>query len=160
MQQLTAAVLCHEIAHVAESKPDLSEPTAERREFAHAVAAYSLVISNGSDWPPFLGHGPHFVRNAIHLAYRAAVIGIDFPIHFLFSEEQYSVPSAAEFQFVLDTEPQCLADVPIFDVRKYRPRLNYMQLWKQTVERWIDDKKPTSDMARVARKMISFEQMS
>ena len=136
--QAVAAVVCHEAGHISESQPDLSEPTAERREFSEAIAAYSVAIADNSPWPPMFGHSAHFVRNAIHLAYRANMLGYVFPIHMLYCGENYQIAEPENFQYLLGREALNLAGESIFNIRTYRPPLNFVRLWQRCIRRWID----------------------
>jgi hypothetical protein len=136
--QILAAVLTHEVGHIAESSPDLTEPTEERCGSAMAALAFSLdAVVDGTvfSFSPFWSHGERFIRGAIHLAYRAAALGCAFPVEFLFFEA-YHLPSACEFQHALGREPQYLASVPIRDIHTFQPTGEFIRLWQRCLTDW------------------------
>jgi hypothetical protein len=153
--EILVAAVCHELAHVAESEPDYCQPFAELQTFATKLAAYSLSIAEQSPYPPFFGHGPHFIRAAVHLAYRAEKLGWRFCGDFLFDGNVYGLTDASRFAYALDREPACLAEVSIFEIRKFRAPMLFVRLWQECVNAWIDQQPADTAGAAMARRLLN-----
>ncbi len=153
--QIASAVICHEVAHVAEKSVDLSEPTPSRHEFAEAIAAYSFAVAESKARPPFDGHGWKWIRLAIHAAHRAHSHGFNFPIHFLWSGEDYATAAPEQFRFVLAQEPSNLDRESLFEINSFRPPRAFCDLWRECVNRWLDQQPNTVANVATAEKFLA-----
>jgi hypothetical protein len=137
-EQIVAAVVIHEAAHIVDRGIDLSPPTPERCELAAEVAAYSTRTADDPARPPMDGHGWRFVRLAVHLHHRAEATGWHLPINYLFSGRSYEIADPSLFQYALQQEPKNLADVPILEINTFRPPAQFVALWQTCMWAWIN----------------------
>jgi hypothetical protein len=130
-RQLTIASTSHEVGHIIEAGIDRTEVTPKLTDYAGAVAAFSIAISDDdSGFPPFFGHGPQFIRLAIHCWHRATKAGFESPIDWLFPHEAYGFPAyPSDFASALGEEPSNLEREPLADIPLYRPRKYFIDLW-------------------------------
>lgn len=100
-------ILLHELAHLLPAKPaivDTIQPTQEQ------VAGQNLQIAawaaGSREVPPWAGHGPDFIRAAIHLSHRAEKLGWNIPLESMnVAGEPYGLSMPFNYKVELGTEP-------------------------------------------------------
>ena len=154
--EMIHAVLCHELAHVAEQRIDLAEVTAEATGRAMALAAFSNSITDSPSVPPFFGHTPAWLRAVFHVHHRMSAWH-HVHLEWLFDHEALGLSHPDEWLDSLNGEPAALAAVPIFELPRFRPPQRFQELWIRNVERWRDAN-PSRCANYIERSLKRFEE--
>ncbi len=130
--QTLTGILLHELAHVAESAPDFDPPTPENHGRAMALISLSHASEADLARPANWGHGPIWVRAALHLHQRAKKIGHATDIQRIYCGADYDIPEPTECKAALKSEKRLLAGVSIFNIRMIDAPPDYQDLWSES----------------------------
>lgn len=133
-------VLCHELAHAAvgcrftADPPKGDDVAADHREWMNTMV---IPLLQSSDLPPWAGHGARFIRDGLHLAYRAVEAGrpLDFDA-LAVGGEHYGLSDGRLYLAALGDELERLADVPITEINAIEAPEAFTELFNSDVEAW------------------------
>lgn len=136
------SVAIHELAHIIE-RPALFHdrpmpaPDAIRREATNIAKAVAAEEPDIEKFIPFLGHGPRYIRCALHLCHRARAAGIPVAPCRVFMGRRYGLSHISLYQKALGSEPRQSADVRIHDLLDTGLPKAFMRLWTSDVVHWF-----------------------
>jgi hypothetical protein len=125
----------HELAHVLPARPaiidDEVEPTVEQRQYQQVQLAAWAARSATAD--PWAGHGPDWIRRAIHLRYRAQLLGVDVPLKAMnVAGPAYALSMPSNYEIELNHEPA-------MSTRKTFAEIDAMLMPPRFAKRFADD---------------------
>lgn len=135
-------VVLHELAHIVVAGPrDQAEPDPDLIQFGRLSLAADLT---GNEPPtngpgatvPWRGHEWPFIRIAIHLAHRAAMLGVDVPATDVFDARDYELSPTFRYVAALGDEPARLAETLITTINNMPPPAALVALWQAEVSAW------------------------
>ncbi len=138
-RQLVHGVLLHELAHVLDKPIDLTEPTSLEAELA------TVAVTKWCKAPPkpktavapFVGHTGTWIRNAVHLAYRAQQMGVTVPLTTIVNSVFYELSWPWEYRAALGDEPARMANASFAEIRETKPPNNFIDLWRSDARKWF-----------------------
>jgi hypothetical protein len=129
------SVAAHEVAHAAADAvseiefPQLpSDPEAQPKIWTPSKLA-------GIGRPPWLGHGPEFLRACAHVVYRLRCAGLTPEERWCFPPDVYKVSSLERYTEALQGEPERLAGVPIVAAMQTEAPAGFVELWAADLAR-------------------------
>jgi hypothetical protein len=148
---LAFGVALHELAHVLTAEPDEAEPSAEYVEAGRAMLTADAAGKTPTTGPgaavPWRGHEWAFIRAALHLARRAAALGLDLTPHDVFDAETYGLAPTGRYVAALGDEPERLAGRDFATIARTPPPAAFGELWLADVRRWLERPDTRDEMA-------------
>lgn len=140
---VAASVVLHELAHIIDAGPrdDGTEPDPGLIQFGRLPLAADLtgteIPTNGPGAAvPWRGHELPFIRVALHLAHRAATLGVEVPAKDVFDARDYELSPTFRYVAALGDEPTLLANRPITMINDMPPPAAFAALWEAEVRTW------------------------
>lgn len=122
----------HELAHILD-RPALF---ADRTGVDPALIRFeSLVVAKADDLPPrtdvpeYFGHGPTFIRVALHLRHRVELAGVRLSPAQLCAGRRYGLSHALQYHDALGDEPERMVDTQIRNILATPPPRAFSSLW-------------------------------
>lgn len=132
---MAGSFFCHETAHVAE---ELETGQLVRPEPIEALAA--VVVSSPRTWPEHVGaiwqgHGPKWIRIAIHIAYRMRRKSWTIPANLLLRWDKYGYRADGNaFEMALDGEPEERRGESLAAIARSPPPNRFSDFWKTSID--------------------------
>lgn len=135
------STVLHELAHILDrpSPVDLqSLPSEDRIEFE------TLVISNAARHEhrplptPYFGHEEQFIRIALHLQFRAALVGVVTIPNLLCAGRRYGLSHAHRYMEAIGDEPADMLQVPFAEITRTPPPESFTHLWLSDVSQYAE----------------------
>lgn len=147
-------VALHETAHVLTAEPGEGEPSAEYLEAGRAMLT---ADADGTDKPtngpgaavPWRGHEWAFIRAAMHLAHRAAALGVDLTPRDVFDAEPHGLAPTCRYMAALGDEPDRLAGCDFATIALTPPPVAFAELWLADVRGWLERPDARDEMVRM-----------
>jgi hypothetical protein len=98
---------------------------------------------------PWRGHEWAFIRAALHLAHRAAALGVDLTPRDVFDAETYGLTPTGRYVAALGDEPDRLAGCDFATVARTPPPAAFGELWLADVRRWLERPDARDEMVRM-----------
>lgn len=132
-------IVLHELAHILDrpalfDEQDCDDP--DRLLFDAMVLAEASKHPFRSDVPMYFGHGPSFVRIAIHLAYRATQAGFDIKPAGIVATHRLGLSPTAAYEDALGDEPHRCLDSGFRELLATEPPTEFTQLWAADMHRY------------------------
>jgi hypothetical protein len=133
----------HELAHIIDFGPrGDAEPDPNLIQFGRLSLAADLTgVEAPTNGPgatvPWRGHEWSFIRIALHLAHRAAGLGVDVTASDVFDGRDYEMSPTHRYVAALGDELERLAGTPITTVGKMPPPDAFVALWEADVRGWV-----------------------
>lgn len=146
-------VVLHELAHIVVAGPrDDSEPDPDLIQFGRLTLAADLtgteVPTNGPGADvPWRGHEWPFIRVALHLAHRAAALGVPVAASDVFDARDHELSPTFRYVAALGNEPARLANTPITTISQIAPPDAFVALWQADVRAWISQHEITRELS-------------
>jgi hypothetical protein len=139
IEYATIGVVLHELAHVLErpalfDEQDCDDP--DRLQFDALVLTDASKRPSRSDRPLYFGHGPSFIRIAIHLAYRATLAGFDIKPAGIVAAHRHGLSPIAAYEDVLGDEPHRCLDMGFRALLASEPPIEFTQHWAADMNRY------------------------
>jgi hypothetical protein len=135
-------IVLHELAHILSIGPDEADPPVEL-----IAAGRSLLVAelNGIKGPtngpgaaiPWRWHEWSFIRTVLHLAHRAALLGIKLMPADVFDASDYGLSSTWRYLAALGDEPGRLVDRDFAMISMIPPPSVFVELWEADVCAWM-----------------------
>ncbi len=87
---------------------------------------------------PWRGHEWAFIRAALHLTHRAAVLGVDLTPRDVFDAEPHGLAPTCRYMAALGDEPDRLAGRDFATIEQAPPQAAFAELWLADVRRWLE----------------------
>lgn len=136
-------LVLHELAHIIDFGPrqDEAEPDPDLIQFGRLSLAADMtgteVPTNGPGAAvPWRGHEWPFIRIALHLARRAARLGIDIAPRDIFDARDYELSPTSRYIAALGDEPTRLAGWSVTTINNSSPPAALAALWQADVSAW------------------------
>ncbi|MGV2337786.1 MAG UNVERIFIED_CONTAM: hypothetical protein LVR18_28125 [Planctomycetaceae bacterium] len=135
------STVMHELAHIFDrpSPVDLqSLPSEERIEFE------TMVISNAARHEhrplpnPYFGHEDQFIRIALHLQFRAALIGVATIPNLLCAGRRYGLSHAHRYMEAIGDEPADMLQLAFTEITQTSPPESFTHLWLSDVSQYAE----------------------
>jgi hypothetical protein len=139
---VAAGVVLHELAHIVVAGPrDDAAPDPDLIQFGRLSLAADLTsIEAPTNGPgaavPWRGHEWPFIRIALHLAHRAAVMCVAVTASDLFDARDYELSPTHRYIAALGDEPERLARQPPMAISQVPPPTAFVALWHADVRAW------------------------
>ncbi len=145
-------VVLHELAHVLTTEPDEAEPSAEYVQAGQAMLTADVggtaAPTNGPGAAvPWRWHEWAFIRTALHLAHRAAALGVDLMPRDVLDAETYGLAPTCRYTAALADEPKRLTGCDFATIARTSPPAAFAELWLTDVRRWLDRPDAHDEMA-------------
>lgn len=147
-------VVLHEFAHIidAGARDDETEPDPDLIQFGRLTLATDLtgvvLPTNGPGaGVPWRGHEWPFIRIALHLAHRAAALGVDVTARDVFDARDYELSPTERYVAALGDEPQRLVGRPIATISQVSPPAAFVALWEANVRAWMSQRKIADELS-------------
>lgn len=146
-------VVLHELAHIVDAgPPGDGEPDPDLIQFGRLTLAADLT---GTEAPtngpgaamPWRGHEWPFIRIALHLAQRAAPLGVDVPATDVFDARDYELSPTYRYVAALGDELARLAGSSITDISQVPPPAAFVALWEADVRAWTSQHAITDEIS-------------
>jgi hypothetical protein len=148
------SLVLHELAHivVAGRREDETEPDPNLIQFGRLTLAADLT---GTEPPtngpgaavPWRGHEWPFIRIALHLAHRAAGLGLDVAARDVFDARDYELSPTNRYVAALGDEPARLAGRPVTTISQLLPPAAFVALWQADVRAWASQHDITDELS-------------
>lgn len=136
-------LVLHELAHIIDLGPrqDEAEPDPNLIQFGRLSLAADLTgIETPTNGPgaavPWRGHELPFVRIALHLAHRAAAMGVTVTANDVFEARDYDLSPTQRYLAALGVEPALRASRSITNIYDVPPPAALLALWQADVRAW------------------------
>ncbi len=146
-------LVLHELAHIIDAGPRQGEvePDPDLIQFGRLTLAADLTgtgaPTNGPGAAaPWHGHEWPFIRIALHLAHRAAALGVDAPATDVFDARDYELSPTYRYVAALGNERARLADTPIMTIGQIPPPAAFAALWQANVRAWKSRHEVTDEL--------------
>ncbi|MBL8810820.1 MAG: hypothetical protein JNM43_11635 [Planctomycetaceae bacterium] len=135
------STVLHELAHILDrpTPVDLqSLPSQERIEFE------TMVISNASRHEhrplptPYFGHEEQFIRIAVHLQFRAALVGVATIPNLLCAGRRYGLSHAHRYMEAIGDEPADMLHLPLAEITRTSPPEPFTHLWLSDISKYAE----------------------
>jgi len=140
---IAIGLVLHELAHIIDFGPrqDETEPDPDLIKLAQLSLAADLTgVEAPTNGPgatvPWRGHEWPFIRIALHLAHRAAAMGVAVTASDVFGARDYELSRTSEYVAALGDEPERLASRPITTINGVPPPDALVALWQADVSAW------------------------
>lgn len=135
-------VVLHELAHLVNIGPDEADPPAELIAAGRDLLAAELSGIKGPTNGPgaavaWRWHEWSFIRTALHLTHRAALLGIELMPPDVFDASDYGLSSTWRYLATLGDEPARLADYDFAALNVIPPPDGFAELWEADVQSWL-----------------------
>lgn len=147
-------MVLHELAHVLDLGPRRGpEPSASFIRFVTlALKAELHGVTEPTNSPrsdvPWHRHEAAFIRNAVHLAYRAWAHGVHMPPEDVFDANEYGLSPTRRYAATLSDEPARLAGCDFATIRATPPPAAFAELWQADVQRRKSQATPTHELSK------------
>jgi len=142
-------VVLHELAHILSIEPDDVDPPAGLILAGRSLLVAELsglgVPTNGPGAAvPWRWHEWSFIRAVLHLAYRAALLGVKLKPTNVCNASDYGLSSTWRYLAALGDELGRLADNDFATISVISPPDGFVELWEADVHSWLS-RHPTLD---------------
>ena len=132
-------IVLHELAHILDrpalfDEQDCDDP--DRLQFDALVLTDASKRPSRSDRPLYFGHGPNFLRIAVHLAYRATHAGFDIKPAGIVATHRLGLSPTAAYENALGDEPHRCLDLGFRALLATEPSTEFTQLWAADMHRY------------------------
>lgn len=134
-------IILHELAHiisrpVARCVATVADPMRLKFEALCLGDAVSREPSPEIVTTPFQGHGPRFIRAALHLRHRAELAGVPVPLYGYCAGNRYGLSHPNRYRESLNDEPDRLAGGSIREILDFPYTEAFWRLWTADVAHW------------------------
>jgi len=146
-EQAFLSVAIHELAHIVARYPLLSDQS-ESDHAAIAAQADRLAQQVAAPRPietrliPFFGHGARFIRTALHLCFRAALVGTPMSPTAVFNGEGYCLSHVNRYRTALGDEPNRMVADSFREILEQPYPPEFWQIWTTDVAQWLSVSSP------------------
>ena len=147
-------LVLHELAHIIDfgPRPDEAEPDPDLIQFGRLTLAADLT---GTESPtngpgaavPWRGHEWPFIRLVMHLAHRAATLGVDVTARDVFDARDYELSPTHRYVAALGDEHARLATRPITTISQEPLPAAFVALWEADVRAWQSRNEITDELS-------------
>ena len=147
-------IVLHELAHIIDSGPrdDEAEPDPDLIQFGRLTLAADLTgVEPPTNGPgagvPWRGHEWPFIRLVMHLAHRAATLGVDVTARDVFDARDYELSPTHRYVAALGDEHARLATRPITTISQEPLPAAFVAQWEADVRAWMSQHRITHELS-------------